>query len=158
MRARHHILRVGLLIGLATPCVGCDPGIHYTPRDWTRVDAAHWRTDVEGLSLTMRPMGGLVGETWLHPDIEAQNRTATPVTIENARLVCGGRSYPPDTVGWWGPRSSLAPGDSDRLDLRWSFQKPIHQVLIPPVSLSLTLRLGSATRTVLIPMSRFHYR
>ena len=78
------LLRLGLLSSLVVASVGCDPGVHYRPRDWTQVDAVHWRTDVGGVSLTMRPIGGLIGETWLDPDIEIQNLTSVAVTMVSA--------------------------------------------------------------------------
>lgn len=155
---RNHTLRLGLLVCLAVPSIGCDPGVHYRPRAWTQVDDFHWRTVVGGVSLTMRPIGGLIGETWLYPDIEAKNQTAVAVTIESATLQCGHVSYPADSVGLSGTKNLLAPGEARKLGLRWRFEKPIGHVLNPPVSILLTLRVGDDTQAVAIPLTRFFYK
>jgi hypothetical protein len=155
---KKHTLRLGLLVCLAAASIGCDPGVHYRPRDWTQVDAVHWRTFVGGVYLTMRPIGGFIGETWLYPDIEAKNQTAVAVTIENAALQCDRVSYPADSVGLSGTKSLLAPGETRKLNLRWRFQKPIGDVLHPPVSILLTLRVGDDSQAVAIPMTHFFYK
>jgi len=152
------LLRLGLLSSLVVASVGCDPGVHYRPRDWTQVDAVHWRTDVGGVSLTMRPIGGLIGETWLDPDIEIQNLTSVAVTMVSATLGCGRASYPADTVGLSGTRDYLSPGEARKLNLHWRFQRPIGEVLHTPVSMSLELTVGNATRSVAVPMTRFYFK
>ena len=152
MHVRH--LFVPLVIVLTVGSIGCDPGVHYRPRDWTQVDAAHWRTVAGGVSLTMRPIGGLIGETWLLPDIEAKNKSAVAVTIDGATLLCDRVSYPVDTVGGSGSKSVIAAGETRKLDLQWHFQRPIGDVLRPPVSILLTLRVGEDAQAVVIPMTR----
>jgi hypothetical protein len=121
------------------------------------VDAHYWRIVVGGVQLTMRPIGGLIGETWLHPDIEAENQTAVAVAIESAALQCGHASYPADSTLGSGAKGPLAPGETRRLDLEWRFQMPIGDVLHPPVSILLTLRVGDTTQAVVIPMTRFFH-
>lgn len=122
------------------------------------MDDFRWRTVVGGVSLTMRPIGGLIGEKWLYPDIEAKNQTAVAVTIESATLQCGHVSYPADSVGLSGAKNLLAPGEARKLGLQWRFEKPIGHVLNPPVSILLTLRVGDDTQAVAIPMTRFFYK
>ena len=129
------------------------------------MDAFHWHTVVGGVSLTMRPIGGLIGETWLSPDIEAKNQAAVAVTIESATLACGHVSYPVDSVRLFSRADSLArwvqdtkgfiaPGETRKLDLQWRFQEPIGDVLHAPVSLLLKLKVGDDAQAVAIPMSR----
>jgi hypothetical protein len=127
------------------------------------VDAFHWQTVAGGVSLTMRPIGGLIGETWLSPDIQAKNQAAVAVTIEGATLTCGHASYPADSVRLFSRADScwvqdtkgfLAPGETRKLDLQWSFQQPIGDVLRAPVSILLKLKVGDDAQVVAIPMSR----
>ena len=155
---RNHILGLGLLACMAITSAGCDPGVRYRPRDWTRLDADHWRSTVEGISLTMEPIGGLIGETWLEPEIEAQNHTGLTAIIEDAKLLCGQTSYEADSVGLSGTRSQISSGETKRLNLRWNFSKSIGEVLVAPVTMTITLRVGGATKAVAIPMSRFSYK
>ena len=150
-------------VGLAATCcmvvgaLGCDPGVNYRPKNWAPVDGYHWQATIEGVCIAMRPIGGLVGETWLDPDIVVTNGSRSVVNIEAARLQCDRTIYAAQSVGIVG-RSSLLPGESGRLYARWRFDKPIGKVLKAPVSMWMALRVGADTISVPIAMTRFEYK
>ncbi len=153
------VLLVFVGVSVAALLCGCDPGVHYRPAGWSAVDEFHWKARSDGLTLVTRPIGGLIGETWLHPEIEAVNETDDSIAVSYAKLTCNGVQYTADSVGFGRPGKSLGARDTADLWLEWNLKQSIGEVLREPVSITIALlKGGHAAEVVEVPMERFRYK
>ena len=136
--------------------IACDPGIHYEPKDWTRVSQGRWSKTFGQIDVETSDLGGLIGETWLNPELSIRNRSKSLAVVESAVLKTGDAEYiagPPRYD--WG-KWEVAPGATQRLDLEWRFEeeKPIYKVLKDPVEMILKVKVGDERVEVIIPMGK----
>jgi len=144
-------LSIVLLVLLASTC---DPGIHYEPKDWEKVSVRRWVKSFGQIEIETSDLGGLIGETWIDPEISIRNRAKSPAIIESAILKTGDAEYLARTPRYdWG-KWEVAPGEAQRLDLQWEFDddKPIYKVLKDPVEMTLRIKVGAERMEVIIPM------
>jgi hypothetical protein len=101
----------------------------------------------------MRRIGGLIGETWLQPEITVTNHAKSPAVIDRAVLKANGLEHIARPFGdkkW----VTISPGESKRIDITWEFDKPIYEILKDPVELDLTIELGGDDTEIKIPMTK----
>ncbi len=123
----------------------CDPGIRYEPKGWNKVSESRWSKSFGQIDVETGGLGGLIGETWLNPEISIRNRAKSQAVVERAVLKTGDAEYaaPPPSYEWG--KWEVPPGGTQRLDLEWEFEndKPIYKVLKDPVEVILRVRVGA---------------
>jgi len=133
--------------------LACDPGIHNSPKDWASAEGGRFATTVGLFDITMRRIGGLIGETWLEPEITVTNHAKLPAVIDRAVLKANGLEHIARPFGdkkW----VTISPGETKKIDITWEFDKPIYEILEDPVELDLTIKLGGDDTEVKIPMTK----
>jgi hypothetical protein len=93
---RERLKKLLSLVVCVIACVtttGCDPGYRMRPEGVSLVDGT-WSASLVGVTLVGRPLGGLIGETWLDNEFHASNDTDADFHIDEAELLVGGRSTP----------------------------------------------------------------
>jgi hypothetical protein len=89
---RMNFLRILIILSLALLSVGCDPGIHYIPKDWAATDG-HRIKAFGPVEIQIERLGGLIGDKWLNPEIVIRNRGKTPVVVEKIILDSNDSEY-----------------------------------------------------------------
>lgn len=154
VRSRHVSFVLTLISILLV--AACDPGIHYEPSGWDKTSRGRWVKSYGLIEIETGDMGGLIGETWLDPEISLRNLGKSPAIIESAILKTEDAEYPARSPQYeWG-KWEVAGGENKRLDLEWEFEraKPIYKVLKGSVEIILRIKVGDERIEVKIPMAK----
>src|SRR5947209_7827775 len=73
--------------------LGCDPGIFMHPVGWKHDQDPWWSKDVGPLQLRINSLGGLVGSTWVVPEVVVANRSNELFVIEGGTLRTKAETY-----------------------------------------------------------------
>jgi hypothetical protein len=133
--------------------LSCDPGYYYVPKDWTRTDGKHFSKNFDSFDITISDLGGLVGTTYLMPEVIIENRTKSPFVLTDGLLKANGRVY---TAKWteqnykngWDP---IPGGEKRNLELSFDLNKPVNEVLKGEVELVLSVRVENEVKEINIP-------
>ena len=136
-----------LIVGLAFLATACDPGYRLRPVAWTEQPGPRWTNDFGEFSLRMRPVGGLVGESWLSPTFEVFANVES-VTLKGATLQTAKGSF----LGTVDSRNSVAPPGGGTLSVQWDFGGThlAPQILDQRAYITLDVNVGSRPQTVRI--------
>ena len=144
-------LLIGMLV-FATLLGGtCDPGISYSPKDWPKTDEVRFTKTFGALDITLRPIGGLIGNKDIAPEISIGNCGKLPAVVEGAILNANGVQHIARPFGdkkW----VTISPGETRRIDIKWEFETYINEVLKDPVEIDLAIKVGDENTEVKIPM------
>jgi hypothetical protein len=129
----------------------CDPGIEYSPKDWPKVEERRFQKTVGSIDITIAPVGGLIANKHLIPEITINNRGDLPVVIERAVLQANRAEYVARPFGenTW---VTIQPREVRRITVEWELGKPLYEVLKDPVEMDLTIKVGDRSEEVRIPM------
>jgi hypothetical protein len=143
------LLKAAGLSAILVAAVACDPGVVLAPVDWEKVDSFRWRKEVDGVTLEIGDIGGLIGSASISPQLRVTNRTSDKFVLEGASLTTNGiaheafQSGKPDEK--W---RSAQPHSQARITIWWSFQRPLYTVLGSDAVVTLKCRLGDRLRLV----------
>jgi hypothetical protein len=140
-----------LVILVALLSFGCDPVIEYGPKDWAKSDDGRFSKTVGLIDVEITPVGGIIGNEHLIPEVILRNRSKAPAVIESAILKANGGEYVARSFGepsW----EIVPPNETRRITLEWELGKPLYEVLKDPVELHLTLKVGNERTEIRIPM------
>lgn len=130
----------GLLAAIAVS--SCDPGITLHPVE---------SKDIEGIHLTIGRLGGLIGSTWLTPELDVDNPTDAPFIVDGGTLETKGQRYEMQLAGDGGERwRSAAPHSTARIPLPWHFEQPLYEVLGDQATVTLRYRIGSRSEVLVV--------
>jgi hypothetical protein len=150
-RARGRLI---LSIVLIICSSGCDAGIQYRPKDWAQVSGSlYWTKAFGPAEFTILPIGGLVGQWWTGLEMFVTNHSDEyPVSIVDAVL----KTKKGDYRASWFTQSHIQPGERRKSAILWDFkhEERLSDLLIEPVEVTITIRIGEEQQTVVIPMVR----
>jgi hypothetical protein len=155
LRHIHNVTSVSLGIAVCATLLGgtCDPGISYSPTNWSRTDEVRFSKSFGLLDITLRPIGGLIGNKDITPEISISNRSKLPAIVEKAVLRANGLEHVAQPFGdtkW----VTISSGDNRRIDIKWEFETYIDEILKDPVEIDLIIKLGDEETEVKIPMAK----
>jgi hypothetical protein len=149
-------ISVTIIFGLVLFISACDPGIRYEPNNWSKVPKNRWSKSFGDIDIETVGLGGLIGETWLDPELTVSYRGKVPLILESAILRTGTGEYasrpPRDEWGKW----AIGPGTNQRLDVEWEFNHdlPIYKVLKDPVEMVLKFKVGNEETLITVSMNK----
>jgi hypothetical protein len=129
----------------------CDPGIEYSPKDWMKSDDRRFSKSFGLIDVEITPVGGIIGNEHLIPEMKLHNRAKAPAVIENAILKANGAEYvvrPFGEAGW----EIVPPNETRKITLEWELGKPLYEVLKDPVELDLIIKVGNEQTEIKVPM------
>ena len=144
-----------LIVVLILFFCSCDPGIHYQPKE--NAGMRQWAKSVGLLDIQMTDIGGLIGETWLAPEMTIHNRAKSAAVIEEATLRTKEGEYKGKPFREGESKWAIVPANEKQtIVLYWEFDNPIHKVLKDPVELRLRIRVDNDLTEIDIPMMKFN--
>lgn len=146
----NHSLKI-LAILAALLCFACDPGIEYSPKDWKKSDDRRFSNSFGLLDVEITPVGGIIGNEHLIPEVTLHNRSKSPAVIESAILKANGAEYvarPFGEASW----ETVPPNETRKITVEWELGRPLYEVLKDPVELNLTIKVGGERADIKIPM------
>ena len=149
------VLLLSLFAALGFMSLSCDPGIHYRPRGWKKIEEYRWASSIADIDLETRGTGGLIHSRWLSPEFTVRNRSDRIVRIAGATLVTSRGTYrsrriPSGEERWF----ETDPGATRRITVVFDFEQPITEILVDPVSLTLEIFVGDEMHSLPIAMRR----
>jgi len=141
-----------VLVVVALPSmIKFDRGVEYRPRDWESLDTGRLSRSFGALDIKLRPIGGLIGNKDISPELTITNRGNLPAIVEKAVLRAGGLEHVAQPFGdkkW----VTILPGTNRGIDIKWEFDNYIDEILKDPVEIDLTIKLGDENTEIKIPM------
>ena len=143
-------------IGLAVVSA-CDPGYEMHP-EGVLLNANHtWSASLVGVTLVGRPLGGLIGETWLSSEFRATNNTDTDFQIDEAVLLVGGQSVSMKRDGVNPSYWAVPAGRKDvPVLVTWDFQDAAPRVLGSECTIMITAHRGDEQGQLTVKYVRMH--
>ncbi|HKC62680.1 MAG TPA: hypothetical protein VKB86_03540 [Pyrinomonadaceae bacterium] len=141
---------------LALLYIGCDPGYELRPVDWQATDAHTWVKDFGDFKIETRGIGGLIGETWVDPDLQIYNNTK-PISVVSAELLTAKETFQAKIYG----NNAIPPvplnNGNYHILVTWGFD-PGHytpDVLGNQCEIILNLKVGSEDRQIKIEYEKY---
>jgi hypothetical protein len=131
--------------------LACDRLIEYSPQDWAKSGQRRFSKTVGLIDVEITPLGGIIGNEHLIPEVALHNRARLPVVIEGAILKAHGVEYvarPFGEASW----EIVPPNETRKITLEWELGKPLYEVLKDPVELNLTIKVGNERTEIRVPM------
>lgn len=150
MQNRGWMLRV-LVMTMLLSLSACDPAIFYGPQDWSLISRFEWEESFGSVQFKVSPLGGLCGmrATYLENYIKNES-SVEEVCVEKVIIDTGRGSYSAQVDS-----RPIAPGQGRNVGVFWEFNEPIVDVLVDPIVLNVTIRVGAEQRVLRIPMRRY---
>ena len=128
----------------------CDPGIDYSPKDWSNANEYNFIRKFGPIDLEIARVGGFIGSRSMMPAVVIHNHAKSPAVIERAILKANGLEYAAQSSGkGWEP---VPPDSARHTVLYWTFDKTIEEILKDPVEITLTIKIGDERTEIRIPM------
>jgi hypothetical protein len=125
---------------------GCDPGEYLRPTDWREVSPMVRATEVDGVELRARDIGGLVGQDYCSLDLEIVNPKHELFVVEGAKLRTNGEEYTAKAYKCCGDRDLTSP------EFFWKFDRPLDEVFGRTGELDLDVRDAQSRRTMTVKL------
>ena len=140
-----------LAIFVALFSLACDPAIEYSPKDWAKSEERRFSKTVGLIDVEIAPVGGLIGNEHLIPEVRLHNRGTLPAVIESAILKANGAEYvarPFGEASW----RTVPSNETRRITVEWELGRPLYEVLKDPVEIILTIKVGDERTEIRMPM------
>ena len=106
------------------------------------------------MDLEIGTVGGSAGDRRLDPALTVHNTSLQPLVLRGAVLTTGAGSYSSASPPGGEAALAVAPGETKRVALRFELPGQVGEVLVDPVTLSLSFRVGDRTREISVPLTR----
>ena len=149
LNTRFFLILLAIFVALFS--LACDPGIEYSPKDWAKSEERKFSKKVGLIEVEIAPVGGLIGNKDLSPELTVHNRAKLPAVIESAILKANGAEYvarPFGDASWW----TVPSNETRKITLEWELGRPLYEVLKDPVEINLTIKIGDERTEIRIPM------
>lgn len=127
---------------MALSLTACDSGLIYMPSGVTFYDG-YWHKMVEPAELRVRTLGNLVDAKFMGVEVSIVNHSSlesigvASVTLETKKGKYAGKVRIGD----------IDPGHESKGAFFWEFEEPVREILIEPVRLVITIRIGREEKT-----------
>jgi len=131
---------------------GCDPGYRLKPVGWQATSAQTWVKEFEDFNLETRGIGGLIGESWVSPDLQIYHSTK-PISVESAELRTDKETFQAKIYG----DSPIPPQNNNyHIPVSWDFENKrfAREVLGNHCEIILNLKVGLEKRQIRIEYER----
>ena len=129
-------------------CISCDPGYRLHPVGWKSVSDYEWSKQFDDFEIRTRGIGGLIGESWISPDLQIYNNTK-PISVESAELRTAKETFQAKIYA----TKPIPPSKSGyHLPLDWEFERDraAPEVVGDRCEIILNLKVGSEMRQIKI--------
>lgn len=131
--------------------VACDPGIGYSPKNWTKIDEHHFSKNFGLFELEINPLNGLIGSSYLMPEVTIHNHAKSSIVIMNAVLKANNFEYIASPFGQEN-REIIPPNQTRKITLIFELNKSLYKVLKDPVELNIKIKVENDQIELNIPM------
>jgi hypothetical protein len=128
---------LGFLYGAAILTIGCDPALTIH-----QVEPSEAVSATQKVTIQVKTMHQLIGETWYAPQVKVTNSTGASITVTQVELTTGKATYenkPSRTGSYPFP---ISPGETQVLDVWFHLNDSVRNTFHTPTHLRVHYRSG----------------